>query len=237
MAVTNYSGLTINQPQTGIQFTKVTDSSADWASISNSTYFYDKTDKLVHYKDSTGAVLEIFTTMPIPSTSYGLFAQTAVSTPITNTVSELSLIGTGVGTLSVPANSFAVGDSFAVKMCGTLSCANNEDIVFRTDAGTIVLAESDVITLAMATAKHWELVIDFTVTKIGAAGTAEIFVNGQFVYNKNANTALDGVNFNYINNMTFDTTISNTLNITAQWATADLANSINTQNFTLTKTY
>lgn len=57
MAVTDYSGLTITQPQAGIQFTKVTDSSADWPSIANSTYFYDKTNKLVYFKDSTGAVL------------------------------------------------------------------------------------------------------------------------------------------------------------------------------------
>jgi hypothetical protein len=60
MAVSNYSGLTINNPQTGIQFTKVTDTSADWASVPNSTYFYDKGDGLVHYKDSLGTVLEIF---------------------------------------------------------------------------------------------------------------------------------------------------------------------------------
>lgn len=60
MAVTNFSGLTINSAQTGIQFTKVTDSSADWSSVSDSTYFYDKADKLVHYKDSTGTVQELF---------------------------------------------------------------------------------------------------------------------------------------------------------------------------------
>jgi len=43
-----------------INYTVVTDSSADWASVSNSTYFYDKTDKLVYFKDSTGTVLNIF---------------------------------------------------------------------------------------------------------------------------------------------------------------------------------
>lgn len=43
-----------------INYTVVTDTSADWASVPNSTYFYDKADKLVHYKDGTGAVLEIF---------------------------------------------------------------------------------------------------------------------------------------------------------------------------------
>ena len=44
-----------------INYTHVTDSSADWGLVPVSTYFYDKADKLVHYKDSTGAILEIFT--------------------------------------------------------------------------------------------------------------------------------------------------------------------------------
>lgn len=43
-----------------INYTHVTDTSADWASVPNSTYFYDKADKLVHYKDGTGSILEIF---------------------------------------------------------------------------------------------------------------------------------------------------------------------------------
>jgi len=43
-----------------INYTYWTDSSADWGSIPTSTYFYDKADKLVHYKNSAGAVLEVF---------------------------------------------------------------------------------------------------------------------------------------------------------------------------------
>ena len=43
-----------------INYTYVTDTSADWASVPNSTYFYDKADKLVHYKDGTGTVIELF---------------------------------------------------------------------------------------------------------------------------------------------------------------------------------
>ena len=63
----------------GINYTVQTDSSADWASVSNSTYFYDKTDKLVHYKDSTGTVLEIFSTGGGTATfDYGL--ATAIAT-------------------------------------------------------------------------------------------------------------------------------------------------------------
>jgi hypothetical protein len=47
-------------PVAGTKYTVTTASSADWASVSNSTYFFDLTDKLVHYKDSTGAIIELF---------------------------------------------------------------------------------------------------------------------------------------------------------------------------------
>jgi hypothetical protein len=47
-------------PAAGVNYTVTTASSADWASVSNSTYFYDLTDKLVHYKNSAGVVLEIY---------------------------------------------------------------------------------------------------------------------------------------------------------------------------------
>lgn len=58
MAVTTVtSGL--NQTK-GVPYTVITDSSADWASVANDTYFYDIADGLPHYKDSSGTVLEVF---------------------------------------------------------------------------------------------------------------------------------------------------------------------------------
>lgn len=81
MAVTDFSGLTINSPQTGIQLTKVTDTSADWTSVANNTYFYDKGDKLVHYKSSSGVVLDVFT----PVSGYVLTLGHASNTMSRNT--------------------------------------------------------------------------------------------------------------------------------------------------------
>ena len=172
-----------------------------------------------------------------PPANYGLFAQTAVGTPIANTIIESSMIGTGVGTLIVPANGFAVGDSFALKMCGNVSCANNETIHVRIKSNGIVIGDLGVFQMKIATNKFFELVVDFTITKIGGAGVAELFVNGQYSYNQNANTQLDGSNFALVSNTTFDTTITNTLTVTGQWGLANVANSIQSQNFVLTKTY
>jgi hypothetical protein len=105
MAVHTPSGLIINNQQTGIQYTKVTDSSADWASVANSTYFYDLTDKLNHYKNSEGVVLEIFSSDAVgfspQDVSSADTAPTAASTQyyyqtistVTGTISKVKLWG------------------------------------------------------------------------------------------------------------------------------------------------
>lgn len=174
----------------------------------------------------------------VPSSlNYGLYAQTSLSTLITNTITETSLIGSGVGTLSVPANAFQVGDSFTGKMCGKLSCANNETIHIRVKSNGITIIDAGVFILNIATNKYFELMLDFTITKLGGIGVAELFANGQFSYNKNANTNIDGVNFALIDNTAFSTIIPNTLTITAEWGLAKVANSIQSQNFVLNKTY
>lgn len=170
-------------------------------------------------------------------TIYGLFAQTSLGPYIHATTVETTLIGTGVGSLSVPANGFQAGDSFVAKMCGNISSANIETIHIRVKSNGNVIADAGVFTLNLATNKHFELVIDFTVTKIGGPGVAELFVNGQFSYNKNANNNIDGINFSLIDNTIFDTTTPLILNITAQWGSANINNSIQSQNFVLNKTY
>jgi hypothetical protein len=49
--------------------------------------------------------------------------------------------------------------------------------------------------------------------------------------------AFEGVDFLFINNTTFDTTITNTLDITGEWGTASTGNSIATEIFVLNKIY
>ena len=180
--------------------------------------------------------INILSTNPYTTTG-GLYAQTALGTAITNTTTETSMVGTGVGSLTVPANFFKVGDSFALKMCGNLSCATNETIHIRIKSNGIVIGDLGVFQMKITTNKHFELIVDFTIAKLGGPGVAELFVNGQYSYNQNANTQLDGSNFALVSNTTFDTTISNSLTITGQWGLANINNSIQSQNFVLTKTY
>lgn len=199
------------------------------------------------------------------SINYGLFAQTAKSVPVTNTTQAQSLIYEdferrvhnddgvtesmscmdpslrsygSVGGLSVPANTFRVGDSFRVELSGYLSCLNNQPIGIRVigNAGATVLALA-AVTLATTTNKVFSISINFTIRAIGPAGVAKIATSANFSYSKDSSLAFEGSDFMYINDTTFDTTIDNTLDITAQWFNASTSNSIYSEVFTLNKVF
>lgn len=167
----------------------------------------------------------------------GLFSQTTSSTPVAATTTEGSLIGTGVGGMIVPANGFKVGDSFHAKLGGKISCANSEALEIRVKSGSALLADTGVMTLNATSGDFWEIEIDFTVRAIGAAGVASIHANGQFVYIRNSTLVYSGAGFDNQNNTTFDTTINNQLEITAQWGSNNAANTISSDIFTLIKTF
>ncbi len=167
----------------------------------------------------------------------GLFSQTTSSTPIANTATESSLIGSGVGSLSVPANQFKVGDSYHAKLIGHISCNSAATLRLKIKAGSLVLADTGIIDLDTISNRHWEINVYFTIRAIGGAGTASIASGGIFSYTKNSGLNFEGTNFSIVNDDTFDTTISNTLNVTAQWGSANAADSIYSEIFTLSKTF
>ena len=172
------------------------------------------------------------------SVNYGLFAQTANSTIITNTTVETSLINGGVGTLTVPANGFSVGDSFRAVFGGVINADNNQTIRIRVRAGSVLLLDSGLQNLGSSVINDvWSLNIDFTIRQTGAAGVASIVSLGSFHYTKTNNASVQGFGFNVINNTTFNTTVNNTLDVTVQWGSNNAGNNIYSDIFILNKTY
>ena len=169
--------------------------------------------------------------------SYGLFAQTANSTTITGTTTESTLINGGVGTLSVPANGFQIGDSFRADFGGLLSSKNNDTIRIRVKAGSVILADSLPQTMQTATDDVWQLSVNFTIRTLGGPGVASIVSLGVFHSTKQSNNSQTGFAFNTVNNTTFDTTIPNTLNVTAQFNSNSTDNAIYSDIFVLNKIY
>ena len=169
--------------------------------------------------------------------SPGLFAQTSDSTPVVNTTVETTLISTGVGTLTVPANQFQVGASYIAYLSGVMSSQNNATMEIHLRSNGFILADTSPMTLSAATGKFWELHVNFTIRAIGGGGVAAIVTSGRFSYNKNAGNNPESVGFSSTNNTTFDTTINNTLVINARWGSASPLDSIYTKIFNLYRVY
>lgn len=192
--------------------------------------------KVLQGLEAIAVSLENQPTVP-PSLNYGLFAQTANSIPITGTTVETSLVNGGVGTLSVPANGFKVGDSFRAVVAGVLNVANNQTIRVRVKTGSITLLDSGAQPISNITNDVFSLNVDFTIRQLGGPATASIVSLGAFHYAKTSNASVQGFAFNAVNSTTFNTTIPNTLDITVQWGSTNAGNSIYSDIFILNKTY
>ena len=106
MAITN---INLNpSPEKGIDYTVTTDTSADWAGVANDTYFYDFGDKLPHYKNASGDILEVFSEGSTPVdvlgiadsdgvyTYYSDYTTAIVAVPIGGTIEQFGdIIETG----------------------------------------------------------------------------------------------------------------------------------------------
>jgi len=168
--------------------------------------------------------------------THGNYAQTVVSATITGTT-ETSIVGTGVGSLTVPANAFSVGDSYHAKIGGLIGDTSNGDfITLRIKTGSTVLASTDLFKLDTTQrigsgGEGWECELDFTIVAIGAAGS--ICTNGNFAYTKTGDKKVSGTVFQDVQPL--DTTISNTLDITVEWDQS--GTEIYSANFVLYQTY
>lgn len=171
-----------------------------------------------------------------PTVNRGLFTQIADGPVATGTVAT-SLIGAGLGSLSIPENVFQVGDSFKATLYGHISCANNEDLSIKLICSTAALGGTGTISMPQCTNQHFQFDIQFTIRAIGGPGVATILTAGFFTYSKDASNAYEGADFTQIENTLFDTTVAQTLDIEAGWGSLNPANQIYVESFVLTKIF
>lgn len=160
---------------------------------------------------------------------YGLFSQTGTQT-VANTTVETTLIGAGVGSLSVPANYFTAGMAFRYNTGGLFrDAANNTTFRFRLRNGGI-LFDSGNLTLPLITVvTAWNIDVIFSYV-----GGTTLITNFTFTYNNGSDSR--GFTSQNTNN-TLDTTIPNTLNFTCTWGAASVNNTITTNFGVLQKIY
>lgn len=229
------TGLTVNGNLTVTGNTSLNSTTASTLTLSSVPTTDTSINAQYLTRDSSTGLVKTKTSLG--PTVYGLFAQTGNSTAVSATTSELSVIDGGVGTLSVPASGFSIGDSFRADFGGIISAKNNDTLRIRVKSGSVVLADSGTQTMTTTSNDVWQLSINFTIRQTGGTGTASIVALGVFHSEKQSNGTPLGFAFNTVNNTTFDTTISNTLDVTAQWGSNSALNSIYSDIFILNKIY
>lgn len=170
------------------------------------------------------------------SSNFCLFSQTLASSDVANTSDETSIVGSGIGSLIVPANSYAIGNSYVARLGGIISNLKNNNITLRLKSMGVVLLDTGIIQLRESTDQFWQLEINFIIRNVGGIGVASMISYGTFYHIRNY-LGQQSFAFNSINETSFDTTILNTLDVTAQWENPSPLNSINTQYFMLNKMY
>ncbi len=168
----------------------------------------------------TGAVVEDFS----------VFSQTN-TVIVEDTTLETTLSGTGVGSLSFPANTLSPGDSFSFVLAGHRSIIASgppsNEMFLKLSDGTVVFFDTGLRSVAGSTSlTPYSFKATMTVQAIGGPGVARI------------HTSITGNLFSandifYINSTTFDTTVDNNLLLTVKYNFASFQSEIQSQILTL----
>ena len=179
------------------------------------------------WNDSTQEALQTFVS-GIEQTLVGvIFTQTADQT-IADTTTETTLFGTGVGTLTLPANFWVVGKTIRIEIHGDFADTGNPTVDIHVFYGATKISDSSPITLSgLSGTEEWETTVIITCRSVGATGTVETVIDWEYE-TTTGSSAIERLDVSGTLT-TIDTTASGVLDVTFQWGTAAAANTITSE--------
>ena len=156
-----------------------------------------------------------------------LFTQTADAT-VANTVTETTIVGTGVGSMTLPANFFVAGKTIRIKCFGYHSAAASPTIRIRIKLGSTVILDTTAVASKNGTNDGFTIEGIITCRTTGVTGT----IYGQGNYIEFQSPSIDEGMVGTATT-TIDTTTSQAIGVTAEWGTANASNTITTTNLIL----
>lgn len=167
----------------------------------------------------------------------GVWMSTNDGLAISGTITETSILNsvTSIGSLSIPSNAFTIS-SYKLVLSGDFKSVNNDTITIKLKSGSVILGQITPILVATVAGESFQLIAYFSIKVLGIATTANICTNFEFSYS-NGVADMRADRSTTTNNTTFSTTTSNTLDITTQWSSTSINNSIKLIQGILTKIY
>jgi hypothetical protein len=144
-----------------------------------------------------------------------LYVGLSDSATLTGGTEQSLLPATGQGSLSIPANTFKVGDSFNLVMAGEIPAGDrDDDFTFKVYQNGIVLGEITVQLedITVTGESFWEGEVDFTIRTIGTGGT--VCSNIDWTFNKKLTKDFKGSRS--VTVTTINTTTASSLSVTGQ---------------------
>jgi hypothetical protein len=161
-----------------------------------------------------------------------LFSQTADVT-VGNTTTETSLLGTGIGSVTLPANFYKGGRHIRLKAGGyysTNSTAPTLELRFMHDTTILVTTGTPYVLPASVTNGAWRLEVTATCRSTGVNGN--VMPHGMFEYKENTD-ALYAMEMITTSAVTINTTVAQAIDLTAEWSAAETDNEIVCQYLTI----
>ena len=150
-----------------------------------------------------------------------MFTQTADKT-VTNTTTETSLIGTGVGATTLPSGFFIAGRAVRIKLSGVFSTPGTPGtMTVKVKLGSTVLASKVTSSLVPGGVNDY-FDLESTIICRATGGSGSFVSSGKMEYQGGTGTVVDAIN-NSGSAVTVATNTSQTLDVTVTWDTADAA--------------
>ncbi|MEE8263258.1 MAG: hypothetical protein V3R83_12420 [Gammaproteobacteria bacterium] len=145
-----------------------------------------------------------------------------VDVVVTNTLTETTLTGAGVGSLTISAADLVEGAKFKINAQGIISDTGNPNARIRAKLGSVLIGDTLDNSLGSISDDHWILDMELVVRAEGAPGA--VMASGGFLTSNNDHFAMVNVG-----TVGIDTTVDQTVNITFEWGTAAMGNIVTAQ--------
>lgn len=187
-------------------------------------------DALVNFSAGTKSV---YVTQPGHRKGTPVIFIAAATGQVVNTTAETTIIGSGIGSITFPANTLFVGRTLRIQACGVISTALVPGTLrIRVKIGTNVILDTGAQTPASSLVDLlWKIDAVITVRTVGSVDT----VIGQSSFEHQASALAALVSWAMTNTAAINVALNaqQTLDVTAQWSSASADNNIRCTNCTV----
>jgi hypothetical protein len=158
-----------------------------------------------------------------------VFTQTTDVT-VANTVSETTVLGTGIGSLTLPAGALTAGKTLRGTLRGYVNATADPTLSVKVYLGAVAVYTGPTLSIYPDTDSAFTMMFDVTCRTVGSSGTVQSQANTLYIVDEEGTKFSVPLDVSQTSTVTIDTTSANVINVKTAWGTADVGNAITITN-------